>query len=1700
MEIGPGEWKNYSNGKGTEWQWGSPENVGPNSTHSGLYAWGTNIASNYTDESVAYLESPHFDLALSTNTYLGFWFYMITENFSSHNWDGGLIEISTDGGGNWVQIDDPVLLNPDPYYDAVLRDATGNAFGGQMAYCYDRIDWTEVSVDLSKYDGSSSLKFRFAFGSDIVGNAPGWYIDDVVLSADVREGILVEPDYSTINLDGTTQQYNLTIRNLQTISEIVDLTFSDNLGWPVGLLQSDGVSPLVDSGGLPGIPDSGMLSPGSTFDFIAEVTVPAGTPHATQDVVRIEGIPFFGSVSTDVACIRVSTPSPDVEITDLVVPITQVAGDLANVTANLTNLGQFPRSFDVRLDIYGPGPVSYNPLSSVVNLGADETDNVRWTFTPTVPGYYTLTAMTMLADDTVPENNVSTEKMGVFTTLFADDMELGGSASQGQWTPEIRPQNAWELGTPTLIGPTECHSLTECWGTNLNSEYNKGADIRLETPPINLSNAEEVRLRFWHFYDIYGPFRNDGGFVEISADGGLSWVHIKPYGGYPGSLDLTAPTPPGGGAGAYAGSSLDWLQADFDLSSFVGEEIKVGFHLWTDNSNYQSGWAGWYIDDFQILHVPVGSILIFTEIQDGGPGGERIEIYNAGKESDNLNNYSVIRATDNTTIGGTWSVAQVNPGQYSYFSTTGTELDDDGELLNLINTTSDWIEDKVGYGQKGVVPDPISGESSARFWNGTAYEDYWTRSPVTSFGFSNIVPPWDNQTEVVLNEVLFNPQLVGDEFVEIYYTGNSSINLRGFIIVCDNAYIVSTDVILNVFANHYILLPLVYPGLFAEMDIAGENLYIYNSTGSYLDMVGWSSDHDVGKSMARIPEGFGSHDGYDDWSSYQAGWRFGKEPTMALLSLWPDQIGYGDLGENLSYNLTLLNQPSDDLISFTYDSTSPWQIDFLMTDWSPITDTNLDGLLDAGVVPASSFYNFTVNVTIPTQPPVGTEMIAEIYANSTINKGKDLAIIITRTYPHLEPMKRADPEEIYLEGVGTNEVSRIELEVFGGGYLITERHPQDTVFIIDGSQSMDTNDPLNLRLEAAKKYVNNMTVPDRGAVVEFADAANLVPAPIGDHLSSDYAKIRQNIDTIGANGGTNISEGLRVANSELINYGNSSHLWVEILLTDGHEVSSNYPITSQRIQEAADAGIIIFTIGLGIGVNETLLQEIADRTGGRYYFAQDAEALEDIYSMIGLLVFDVAGKDTNVTDANPMIRDVVPAHIHVDYGSFTDFPDAIYNNTDGTVFEWNVSEVMVSESWEASYEVTCSILGWVPVGVYPKARVSYVNWNNENSSMPFPHTTIHVILPPPSPPRNLRASVETSVDIRLDWDPPEAANVSYYLIYRANDQREFDFTNPIHNTSTDASPSSTNWTDAGATGPGAPKEYYYTVRVVDSTGSKSRTSNTAGKWTKSFRTGRDSFSLPLEPHSSLNVSQLALDIPNAEFIRWMGTDGRWVTHVPGMGQGVNDRVASLGEGFEISLLSDTNYTFVGLPGSMISYSEGYGEAVLFRKGLVVDVQGTNISLSWQPLAGASAYEVYRSTKRDGLFEEPLQPIKTVPAGFTNHTDLGVALPGQQFYYWIIPIDSIGERGSSTYSVGVWIQGYQKGTDTFSLPLKPLMETWIDDYCEMSANIAGIMHMMSGYWRLHAREMPSLVYDAVVGQGTGYQISTEGATQIIFIGY
>ena len=397
-------------------------------------------------------------------------------------------------------------------------------------------------------------------------------------------------------------------------------------------------------------------------------------------------------------------------------------------------------------------------------------------------------------------------------------------------------------------------------------------------------------------------------------------------------------------------------------------------------------------------------------------------------------------------------------------------------------------------------------------------------------------------------------------------------------------------------------------------------------------------------------------------------------------------------------------------------------------------------------------------------------------------------------------------------------------------------------------------------------------------------------------------------------------------------------------------------------------------------------------------------------------------------------------------------------------------------------------------------EVDYDNDILESNETNNTHIILFIVASPPPPPTNLTTKVVTNTNIMLEWDPPNSSFLDHYLIYGSTDQREFDFSNPTYNTSGDPDPLSTNWTDIDAAGSTAPIDYYYVVRAVNLLGMRSITSNTAGKWTRSFDSGLNTFSLPLEPFENQNISNYAASIPNVNLVRWMDSNGRWVNHYPSMGPGVNDSPAIMAEGYEISLASPTTYTFCGSPASMIRFQEGLGDSVTFRKSLSASIEGNDVNLSWDVTAGADRYLVFRSIVRGGFHDSQLSPIANTTETYWKDPGI-IGNQRSEYYYMVIPLDSKSEMGSSTYSIGVTTVILYGGSGTFALPVRPMENHTLHWYCDAIPDVTGMAYMISGLWKYHAKAMPLGVYDVDVLQGEGYQISIDGpSSNLTLVGY
>jgi len=198
----------------------------------------------------------------------------------------------------------------------------------------------------------------------------------------------------------------------------------------------------------------------------------------------------------------------------------------------------------------------------------------------------------------------------------------------------------------------------------------------------------------------------------------------------------------------------------------------------------------------------------------------------------------------------------------------------------------------------------------------------------------------------------------------------------------------------------------------------------------------------------------------------------------------------------------------------------------------------------------------------------------------------------------------------------------------------------DIVMAIDVSASMLAKDLKPNRLEALKKVASkfiNRRPNDRIGLVEYA-GESYTRTPV----TSDKGIILKSLSDIKYNtiitGGTAIGMGLATAVNRIKESKAKSK--IIILLTDG--VNNSGFIDPQTASElAVEYGIKTYTIGLGsngmalspvainngvfqysriqVEIDEALLKEIADATGGKYFRATNNKKLEEIYDEIDKL-------------------------------------------------------------------------------------------------------------------------------------------------------------------------------------------------------------------------------------------------------------------------------------------------------------------------------------------------------------------------------------------------------------------------------------------------------------------------------------------------
>lgn len=136
-------------------------------------------------------------------------------------------------------------------------------------------------------------------------------------------------------------------------------------------------------------------------------------------------------------------------------------------------------------------------------------------------------------------------------------------------------------------------------------------------------------------------------------------------------------------------------------------------------------------------------------------------------------------------------------------------------------------------------------------------------------------------------------------------------------------------------------------------------------------------------------------------------------------------------------------------------------------------------------------------------------------------------------------------------------------------------------------------------------------------LVSFSDAAEEVQA-----VTPDLDAVANGVASLQPTSSTNMADGISKGVEQVTPQQGDRCI---ILLSDGltntglgRDVLMDSSSTDSPVKQAADSAIKIYTVGFGQQIDEELLRQIAQATGGEYYYADDGYSLSRMYVRVCL--------------------------------------------------------------------------------------------------------------------------------------------------------------------------------------------------------------------------------------------------------------------------------------------------------------------------------------------------------------------------------------------------------------------------------------------------------------------------------------------------
>ena len=194
------------------------------------------------------------------------------------DYDGGVVEYSTNGGATWI--DAGTLITSGRTYSGVIGSDFGNPLAGRNAFVRESFGYTASQLTLNSLSGQN-VRFRFRMGTDSGVDDYGWFIDDVRVYTCTPARTLRISDVTKAEGNSGTTAFDFTVTLSAAAASNVTVTYATANGTAVA----------------PG--DYATLAP----------TVLTFTPGQTSKLVRVNVVGEGGVEANETFVVNLSAPS-----------------------------------------------------------------------------------------------------------------------------------------------------------------------------------------------------------------------------------------------------------------------------------------------------------------------------------------------------------------------------------------------------------------------------------------------------------------------------------------------------------------------------------------------------------------------------------------------------------------------------------------------------------------------------------------------------------------------------------------------------------------------------------------------------------------------------------------------------------------------------------------------------------------------------------------------------------------------------------------------------------------------------------------------------------------------------------------------------------------------------------------------------------------------------------------------------------------------------------------------------------------------------------------------------------------------------------------------------------------------------------------------------------------------------------------------